>query len=50
MRRQNERRLVIVARQMLGTLQLAVGSWIATLCFFVGGVVTARLIFQYFPK
>ena len=33
-----------------GTLQLAVGSWIATLCFFLGGVATAWLIFQYFPK
>ena len=33
-----------------GTLQLVIGSWIATLCFFLGGVATAWLIFQYFPK
>lgn len=28
-----------------GTLQLAVSSWIATLCFFAGGIVTALLIY-----
>lgn len=28
-----------------GTLQLAVSSWIAVLCFFIGGIVTAMLIF-----
>lgn len=28
-----------------GTLQLVVGSWIAALCFFLGGVVTAHLLF-----
>lgn len=28
-----------------GTLQLAVSSWIATVCFFVGGVVTAMMIY-----
>lgn len=28
-----------------GTLQLAVSSWIATVCFFVGGIATAFLIF-----
>ena len=28
-----------------GTLQLAVSSWIATICFFVGGMVTAFLIY-----
>lgn len=31
-----------------GTLQLAVSSWLATVCFFVGGVVTAMLIFKIF--
>jgi uncharacterized membrane protein YedE/YeeE len=29
-----------------GTLQLAVSSWIAVLCFFVGGVAAAMLIFR----
>lgn len=29
-----------------GTLQLAVSSWISTLCFFVGGVLTAHIIFN----
>ncbi len=28
-----------------GTLQLAVSSWIAVICFFVGGILTAMLIF-----
>lgn len=28
-----------------GTLQLAVGSWIAAICFFVGGIITAMLMF-----
>ncbi len=28
-----------------GTLQLAVGSWIALIGFFVGGVATAMLLF-----
>lgn len=28
-----------------GTLQLVVSSWIAALCFFIGGVVTAHLLF-----
>ena len=28
-----------------GTLQLSVGSWIAAACFFVGGVVTAMLLY-----
>lgn len=31
-----------------GTLQLAVSSWIAALCFFAGGIVTAFLIFRVF--
>lgn len=29
-----------------GTLQLAVGSWIAVVCFFVGGIATAFLMFR----
>jgi uncharacterized membrane protein YedE/YeeE len=29
-----------------GTLQLSVGSWIALICFFVGGIVTAMLMFR----
>jgi len=28
-----------------GTLQLAVSSWISAVCFFVGGILTALLIF-----
>ena len=28
-----------------GTLQLAVSSWLAAICFFAGGIVTARMIF-----
>ena len=28
-----------------GTLQLAVSSWLATVCFFVGGIMTAALIY-----
>jgi len=28
-----------------GTLQLAIGSWIAAICFFIGGIVTAMLMF-----
>ena len=28
-----------------GTLQLVVSSWVAVLCFFVGGVISAQLIF-----
>jgi len=31
-----------------GTLQLAVGSWLAVVCFFIGGVGTAMLIFKAF--
>jgi uncharacterized membrane protein YedE/YeeE len=31
-----------------GTLQLAVSSWVAVVCFFIGGVGTAMLIFQAF--
>jgi uncharacterized protein len=29
-----------------GTLQLSVGSWIALICFFLGGVPVARLLFR----
>ena len=29
-----------------GTLQLAIGSWISAICFFVGGIVTAILMFK----
>ena len=29
-----------------GTLQLAVSSWIAAICFFVGGIATAWVIFR----
>ena len=28
-----------------GTLQLSISSWIAVICFFAGGVVTAAIIF-----
>ncbi|QDV26519.1 YeeE/YedE thiosulfate transporter family protein [Aureliella helgolandensis] len=28
-----------------GTLQLAIGSWIAAICFFLGGIVTAMLMY-----
>ncbi|MGQ9584130.1 MAG: YeeE/YedE thiosulfate transporter family protein [Anaerolineae bacterium] len=28
-----------------GTLQLAIGSWLAAICFFLGGIVTAHLLF-----
>jgi uncharacterized membrane protein YedE/YeeE len=29
-----------------GTMQLAVGSWIAVICFFGGGIATAMLMFR----
>ena len=29
-----------------GTMQLAVSSWIATICFFIGGVVVAMLMYK----
>lgn len=29
-----------------GTLQLAVGSWVAVICFFIGGIVTAMLMYR----
>ncbi len=28
-----------------GTLQLAVGSWLSAICFFVGGVVVAKMMY-----
>nr|MDQ3315416.1 YeeE/YedE family protein [Verrucomicrobiota bacterium] len=28
-----------------GTLQLSVGSWIAVVCFFLGGIPVAMLLF-----
>ncbi|MCU0560638.1 MAG: YeeE/YedE family protein [Desulfobacterales bacterium] len=28
-----------------GTLQLAVSSWISAVCFFIGGILTAQLLF-----
>lgn len=28
-----------------GTLQLSVGSWVAAICFFVGGIISAMLMF-----
>lgn len=28
-----------------GTLQLAVSSWISAVCFFIGGILTAHIIF-----
>jgi hypothetical protein len=31
-----------------GTLQLAVSSWLAAVCFFIGGIATAQLIFRVF--
>jgi len=30
-----------------GTLQLAVGSWLAFFCFFMGGFVTAIFLYTY---
>lgn len=31
-----------------GTLQLAVSSWIVAVCLFLGGIITAKLIFILF--
>ncbi len=28
-----------------GTLQLAVGSWVSAICFFIGGIITAMLLY-----
>jgi len=30
-----------------GTLQLAVSSWISAICFFIGGILMAHLIFRF---
>ena len=30
-----------------GTLQLAVSSWIAVICFFIGGIATATLVYRW---
>ncbi|MDZ4120983.1 MAG: YeeE/YedE thiosulfate transporter family protein, partial [Candidatus Cloacimonadaceae bacterium] len=29
-----------------GTMQLAVSSWISAICFFIGGILTAQLLFK----
>ena len=29
-----------------GTLQLAVSSWISAICFFIGGIITAHILFN----
>ena len=29
-----------------GTLQLAVSSWVSAICFFVGGIITAHIIYR----
>jgi uncharacterized membrane protein YedE/YeeE len=29
-----------------GTLQLTISSWLAAICFFIGGIATAMLIFR----
>jgi len=29
-----------------GTLQLAVSSWLAAICFFAGGILTAMFIYK----
>ena len=31
-----------------GTLQLAVSSWIAAICFFIGGIAAAMMVFKVF--
>ncbi|MBN1983216.1 MAG: YeeE/YedE family protein [Chitinivibrionales bacterium] len=31
-----------------GTMQLALSSWIAAICFFIGGILTAHLIYWIF--
>ena len=32
-----------------GTLQLAVSSWLAVICFFVSGIITAMVIYKIIP-
>ena len=29
-----------------GAMQLSVGSWVALICFFIGGVIVANLMFR----
>lgn len=31
-----------------GNLQLAVSSWISSICFFIGGIITAILVYRVF--
>jgi len=31
-----------------GTLQLAISSWLAAICFFIGGIVAAMVMFRFF--
>ena len=31
-----------------GTLQLAISSWLAVLCFFFGGIVTTMILYNFF--
>jgi uncharacterized protein len=31
-----------------GTMQLAISSWISAICFFIGGILTAHIIFNLF--
>ncbi|MGA1824280.1 MAG: YeeE/YedE thiosulfate transporter family protein [bacterium] len=31
-----------------GTLQLAVSSWLAAICFFIGGIITAMILLTFF--
>lgn len=31
-----------------GTLQLVVSSWVSAICFFIGGIVAAQLLFKVF--
>ena len=30
-----------------GTMQLAVSSWVSAICFFIGGILSARLLFLF---
>jgi len=32
-----------------GTMQLAVSSWISAICFFIGGIIMAQIIFKLIP-
>lgn len=31
-----------------GTMQLVVSSWVSAICFFIGGIITAHLLFKLF--